>query len=234
MRRSDLEHIIRAAAGVTGEKEFIVIGSQAILGQYPEAPEALLISMEADLYAADRPDLSDLISGSLGWESRFDTTFGYHADGVGPGTATLPAEWERRLTGIRNANTDGATGWCIEAHDIAVAKYVAGREKDLRYNREMWKAGLLDAATIERRLAATELDDGHRARVAATIRRHQRKHGTATRTGPVSPATPGQPAASRARAAPRAVLLEAVDQQGKRRRPATRRGPTARDSSHER
>ena len=103
MRRSDLEHIIRAAAGVTGENEFIVIGSQAILGQYPEAPEALLVSMEADLYAAKRPDLSELISGSLGWESPFDTTFGYHADGVGPDTATLPAGWEDRLTEIRNA-----------------------------------------------------------------------------------------------------------------------------------
>ena len=31
MRRDQLEHIIRAAA-VTGENEFIVVGSQAILG----------------------------------------------------------------------------------------------------------------------------------------------------------------------------------------------------------
>ena len=60
--------------------------------------------MEADLYAAKRPDLSELISGSLGWESPFDTTFGYHADGVGPDTATLPAGWNDRLTEIRNAN----------------------------------------------------------------------------------------------------------------------------------
>lgn len=36
MRRDELEHIVRAAADVTGQKEFIVIGSQAILGQYPE------------------------------------------------------------------------------------------------------------------------------------------------------------------------------------------------------
>ena len=50
MRRDQLEHIIRAAAAVTGENEFIVVGSQAILGQYPDAPAPLLISMEADLY----------------------------------------------------------------------------------------------------------------------------------------------------------------------------------------
>ena len=32
MTRQELEHIIRAAADVTSEKELIIIGSQAILG----------------------------------------------------------------------------------------------------------------------------------------------------------------------------------------------------------
>ena len=41
MKRSDLEHILRASKGATGEKEFIVIGSQAILGPFPDAPRVL-------------------------------------------------------------------------------------------------------------------------------------------------------------------------------------------------
>ena len=41
MTRQELEHIIRAAADVTNEKELIIIGSQTILGQYPNAPEEL-------------------------------------------------------------------------------------------------------------------------------------------------------------------------------------------------
>ncbi|MCE2476106.1 MAG: hypothetical protein J4F47_11235 [Alphaproteobacteria bacterium] len=137
MRRDQLEHIIRAAADVTGEHEFIIIGSQAILGQYPNAPAPLLISREADLYPRHRPELSIEIEGSLGSGSRFDKTFTYHADGVSPTTATLPEGWERRLTKIQNPNTKGATGWCIDVHDIAIAKYVAGREKDQRYNKEL-------------------------------------------------------------------------------------------------
>ena len=44
MRREDLEHIIRAAAALTKENDFIIIGSQAILGQYPDAPQALRVS----------------------------------------------------------------------------------------------------------------------------------------------------------------------------------------------
>ena len=43
MSRADLEHILRACKGTTGETEFIVIGSQAILGRYPDAPRALVL-----------------------------------------------------------------------------------------------------------------------------------------------------------------------------------------------
>ena len=66
MKRSELEHILRASKGVTAETEFIVIGSQAILGPFPDAPRVLRQSMEADLYPRYRPELSDLIEGSLG------------------------------------------------------------------------------------------------------------------------------------------------------------------------
>ena len=47
MQRSDLEHIIRASAGITGAGEFVIIGSQAVLGQFPNAPAELLVSVEA-------------------------------------------------------------------------------------------------------------------------------------------------------------------------------------------
>jgi hypothetical protein len=49
MNRAALEHILRAAAAIANERDFIVIGSQAILGQYPTAPESLLMSIEADV-----------------------------------------------------------------------------------------------------------------------------------------------------------------------------------------
>ena len=81
--------------------------------------------MEADLYPPAQPQMSDFIDGSLGPDTLFDKTHGIHADGVSPNTATLPAGWADRLIPICNANTNGATGWCIEVHDIAIAKYAA-------------------------------------------------------------------------------------------------------------
>jgi hypothetical protein len=38
MRRHELEHVLRAAKGITDEIEFVVIGSQAILARIPDPP----------------------------------------------------------------------------------------------------------------------------------------------------------------------------------------------------
>ena len=43
MTREQLEHIIRAAADISGRQRLVVIGIQAILGQFPNAPAGLLI-----------------------------------------------------------------------------------------------------------------------------------------------------------------------------------------------
>ncbi len=55
MRRAELEHVIRAAAEVASEKEIVIVGSQAILAQYPDAPDELLRLQEADVYPRDAP-----------------------------------------------------------------------------------------------------------------------------------------------------------------------------------
>ncbi len=143
MKRADLEHILRASKGVTGESEFVVIGSQSILGSYPDAPRELRESIEADLYPRFRPDLAEIIEGSLGRYSQFDSTFGYFADGVSPTTATLPDGWEQRLIPLCNENTGGAIGWCLEPHDLAFTKLAARREKDLRFVSVLLKHGLI-------------------------------------------------------------------------------------------
>jgi hypothetical protein len=47
MRREDLYHVVAAAAQIVGESEFVVVGSQAILGSHADAPEALLRSLRS-------------------------------------------------------------------------------------------------------------------------------------------------------------------------------------------
>ena len=48
MNRAQLEHVIRAAATIAEDDEIVVIGSQAILGQFPDAPAELCVSVEAE------------------------------------------------------------------------------------------------------------------------------------------------------------------------------------------
>lgn len=101
MRRDEFEHVIAAAAEVSGEREIVVIGSQAILGSVPDPPKAMLFSMEADVYPLNAPAKAEEIDGSLGDGSPFHGTYGYYAHGVGPETAIAPRDWEERLVRSR-------------------------------------------------------------------------------------------------------------------------------------
>jgi hypothetical protein len=56
MTREQLEHLIRAAAVIADDDTIVVIGSQAILGQFPNAPELMRISTEADLFPWHYPE----------------------------------------------------------------------------------------------------------------------------------------------------------------------------------
>ena len=49
MTRDQLEHLIRASADIANDDEIVVVGSQAILGAFPEAPSDLLISNDMGL-----------------------------------------------------------------------------------------------------------------------------------------------------------------------------------------
>ena len=171
MNRSQLEHLIRAAAVIADDDELVIIGSQSILGSHPDAPAALLASDEADLYPRNHHERADLIDGSIGELSPFHDTFGYYAQGVGPHTAQLPAGWEGRLVPIRTPATRGATGWCLEPHDLALAKLVAGREKDLAFVDQMARHRLIERAILESRLPQLALEAPLRAIVAGRIER---------------------------------------------------------------
>jgi len=171
MKRSELEHLIRAAGSIANDAEIVVIGSQSILGQFPNAPSRLLVSAEADMFPLHRPELADLIDGSIGEGSPFHELYGYYAQGVGERTAVLPKGWRDRLVRIANPNTLGVVGLCLEVHDLAISKHAAGREKDLEFTRELARQGMTDSKTLFLRLKETELPMELRKLIEARIRR---------------------------------------------------------------
>jgi len=169
MTREQLEHVIRASAAIAGVRDIVVIGSQAILGEFPCAPVELLVSREADVYPLEHPERSDLIDGSIGEGSPFERIFGYYAHGIDDTTAVLPEGWRDRLIVVAGENTGHARGLCLEVHDLAIAKYVAGRPKDLDFTRVLAIHGMTSKEVLIERLARTGLVDEVRKLTAARI-----------------------------------------------------------------
>ena len=170
MKRSELEHLIRAAAAVTDQYEIVVVGSQSVLGAVPDAPEVLLQSREADCYPLHRPDFADVIDGAIGELSPFDERFGYYAQGVGPETAILPAGWEGRLIKIQNENTDLKIGYCLEPHDLAASKLAAGRDKGWPFVEAMLCHQIVNGKTVEERIDLLPIAVERQQRVRDWIR----------------------------------------------------------------
>lgn len=171
MTREQLEHIIRASASIVQSDAIVVIGSQSILGAYPEAPAALRMSMEADVYPRDKPEASELIDGAIGEGSAFHETFGYYAQGVGPSTAVLPKGWADRVVQVANANTRGAVGLCLSPADLALAKCVANREKDQVFVKEMIAHGLVRVDELVALSADLPVASEVRARIVGFVSR---------------------------------------------------------------
>jgi len=153
MTKEQLQHLLRAAAGNTGEKVFIVIGSQAILATHPDAPRILKKSMEGDTYPRDAPEKADIIDGAIGEGSQFHAEFGYYAHGIGPDTACVPKGWEDRLVELPVDDGKGTIGLCLEKHDLAYSKLFAGREQDYDFILNLLKHRLINRGKIDRLIA---------------------------------------------------------------------------------
>ncbi len=171
MTRSELEHLIRAAADIADEEDIVVIGSQAILGQFPNAPESMRVSNEADLYPLHHPERAELIDGSIGELSPFHATYGYYAQGVGEETALLPSGWKQRLIVVQNENTRQARGLCLEVYDLLASKAVVGREKDIDFLKEAAKHRMAQKDELLSRLALINADASLIERAQALVHR---------------------------------------------------------------
>lgn len=148
MRKPDFDHVVAAAVDVSGEREIVVIGSQAILASVDDPPAALVESMELDVYPLNDPDKAEEIDAVLGDGSPFQGTYGFYAHGVGPETVKAPAGWQERLIRVavppRPAQKVEPIAYCLELHDLVLAKCAAGRERDWNYAREMLKRELVE------------------------------------------------------------------------------------------
>lgn len=169
MTRAELEHAIRAACDVSRDDEVYVFGSQAILGQFPDAPDGVRMSQEADISPKNYPERVDLIDGSLGEESQFHRAHDFYVHGVSIEMAILPKGWRARTIAVRNANTRGNTGWCIEGHDLAASKLAAHRPKDGDFVRILLAERLITPRKLIARLRLLPLSSVEREQLVRWV-----------------------------------------------------------------
>jgi len=156
MQRNKVDHVLRAAASITGHKSFVLIGSAALIARIKgPTPAGMLVTQEVDIYAFDVDnveELSDMIDGSIGQNSPFHTSFGFFADGVSPDTAKMPSDWMDRATKYSSPACPGVTAIVPEENDLALAKLVAWREKDIDWLRAGVAHRILSLDKMESRL----------------------------------------------------------------------------------
>ena len=170
MNRSQLAHTLRAAATHLGDRQFVVTGSAAIFGSFPDAlmNDDLALSAEVDLLPPDDEDGAKAVAldGAHGELSAFHLTHGFYIDGVSTATAKVAVGWEKRVVPFAPADANGVIGWCLSAADPIATKTVVGRQKHHRFAGAALRQRLVDPdetiqlieyvpATTERRASAT-------------------------------------------------------------------------------
>ena len=155
MTREQLEHAIRAACEVSEDTEIWIFGSQAILAEFPDAPEDLRASIEVDVQPKNRPDKVDVIDGALGELSPFHQTHGFYVHGLPMEEAVaLPQGWQDRTKPIHH-----------ETHDLAASKLFAYREKDRDFVRALLIEKMIIVETLIERIHMLQIDEQLRERI---------------------------------------------------------------------
>jgi hypothetical protein len=184
--KEDIERAVRALAHEFKTDTVFVIGSQAILMSWPEAPEAMRGTPEVDAYPenariweieearkSDGPPLeaSEHIHGLFGEGSLFHSTHGFYIDGVDEGTARLPRGWHARAM-VRQFDVYGRKVKAVapSPEDLIVSKLARLDDKDKHFVEAYHRARPLDLRLIEERIAETDLEPAVAARAIAYMR----------------------------------------------------------------
>jgi hypothetical protein len=149
LRKHELKRALKAAASVSGELEFFLIGSQAVHAESDRPPAEVLLSQECDLYPRTRPECAELLNRKLGRNSPFARKNGFYVDVVTPEIASLPEGWEKRVKPLRVGRI---TAFCLEIHDLLASKLAAGRLKDLELTGAILKQRRAKPPTLRARV----------------------------------------------------------------------------------
>lgn len=171
MTLAALQHLIRSASTLAGDRTFLVLGSASLLASFPELGEAaspLSTTYDADLCPEPFDELTGLmLEEALGENRAYFRRHGYHADVLRDSILeTLPKGWRDRLVPVPECPVAHA----LDPADLAAVKLLVGRPKDLALVRQLHAAGRIDAAVVRARLDGLDLPVELKPRLLANFR----------------------------------------------------------------
>jgi hypothetical protein len=182
----DLQRTVRALAREFKTDTVFIIGSQAIMMSWPDAPPEMRSSLEVDAYPGNArvweieqagksgevsQEASEHIHGLFGEGSAFHIAHGFYIDGVDEGTARLPSGWNTRAI-VKRLEVDGREVKAVapSPEDIIVSKLARLDDKDKDFVSAYHRARPLDLQLIESRIKDTALDAAIADRAIAFVR----------------------------------------------------------------
>lgn len=207
MCADELRDLVRRAANVTGYRQILVLGSQAVHGALPDVdlPTITTTSEEADLAVFNdlSGDTPHQIEAPFGMGSPYHQHFGVYADGISLTEVTLPRGWEGRLRTERiteGPDDDNPVALLFpEVHDLCASKLIVavtggfGRRSDREFVGALIEAGLVDTDLLMDRIH--QLPDTVAPQVQDAARGHRpeppARHLTCVDTGELRRRTRG-------------------------------------------
>lgn len=154
MEKSDLFELIDAVQSILIDELPVIVGSQAIFALTDDPPEIAQESIECDflVYGSGKSELRDRVNNELGVLTPFQREKGYYADALGLATVVLASGWQDRLQPLLGPENN-VIAYCLEIHDVAISKLIAGREKDYAFLLDAFERQLILPAILIERLA---------------------------------------------------------------------------------
>lgn len=156
MRRETLIAALEELGALTGESAFIVLGSQSVHAFTDDPPVLTITSDDADIALLDR-DFDErqckVIAVALGEESEWSARVGAFVEPLSLSLPTLPPGWEERARALEGTTVQA---FCVDPHDLAVAKLVAARLKDGEFIEVCVGRGLMNPSTIREHIRLLE------------------------------------------------------------------------------
>ena len=170
MELKDLEKLFSRASELTKHTEFVVFGSNSVLGvpRDHEIPPRMTMSNDVDTYTKNDPGRIFDLNPELGQGSAFEMENGFYLDPVKPSLPTLPKGWESRLFKVELSG--GVIVHFLDPNDAAISKYARCEPRDREWVQAGLEAGILSPAVIEYRMRETAFEgDEERKRAVSAF-----------------------------------------------------------------